>query len=463
MTGGVTFCALVPMRSIPFRVVAVLGLNDSEFPRSEHPVDFDLARGALRRLGDRTLRDDDRYLFLEALLSAREHLLLSYRGQSARDQAEIAPSVVLEDLLAFEQEQLGEAGAKRLVIHHPLQAFSPRYFDGTNDELFSYDASQYEGALGLTPERSEAPLLFSAPLEPARLGDTLELTQLMRFLENPTRYLLNQRLGINLSERAHDVPEREPLELDGLENYKLGSRMVELLLLDKSLQEVVELVNASGVVPDGSLGTLRLEPLLRDARSIVKNVAPIRDAARARLQPVRIPLGSRTVVGALQHLHGDTQLFYYFAARKAKYLVHAWLAHLAACHHHPNTETVIVARSSGAASVERLMPVTDPSAHLEKLLSWYERGLERPLPFFPGPTEAWLTEVSKSGDENKAWSQANSAFRQELNFEPHWQRVFGTRLSLEQLASSNAELHAHFIAMAEDVFTPLLKHKEPVT
>ncbi len=131
MAKGVTFCSMVPLRSVPFRVVAMLGLGDGEFPRQEHAADFDLiAHGTGdRRHGDRSRRNEDRYLFLEGILSARERLIITYTGQNIRDNSELPPSVILSELLDHLARSCERSA---LVVKHPLQAFSQRYFDGSD-------------------------------------------------------------------------------------------------------------------------------------------------------------------------------------------------------------------------------------------------------------------------------------------------------------------------------------------
>jgi exodeoxyribonuclease V gamma subunit len=136
MTGGVTFCAMLPMRSIPFRVVALIGMNDGDFPTAPR---FDLISRNPRR-GDRSLRDEDRYLFLESILSARQYFYISFVGQSIKDNCEIPPSVLVSEFLDSIGTGFTSDGAsieKRLVTKHRLQAFSSDYFTG-NPPLFSY-------------------------------------------------------------------------------------------------------------------------------------------------------------------------------------------------------------------------------------------------------------------------------------------------------------------------------------
>ena len=163
MSGAITFAALKPMRTIPRRIVCVAGLGGEEFPRRHTPLGFDLVAAAPRR-GDRSLRDDDRYLFLETILAARERLLLSYVGRSIKDNSVIVPSVVLSELLehidrGFRSPKEGEGAREALTVEHPLQPFSPRYYDGShgNDgRLFSYSRENCQASRASTAARGQA-------------------------------------------------------------------------------------------------------------------------------------------------------------------------------------------------------------------------------------------------------------------------------------------------------------------
>ena len=148
ISSGVTFCTLLPMRSIPFRVVYVLGMNDGDYPRQEQRPGFDIMEKT-RRLGDRSKRNEDRYLFLESILSAREHFIISYVGRSIKDNTHLPPSVLVSELYdyiqsAYRMEEDGDVG-EHIFWDHPLQPFSPRYFqDG--DKLFSFSKQNYYAA-----------------------------------------------------------------------------------------------------------------------------------------------------------------------------------------------------------------------------------------------------------------------------------------------------------------------------
>lgn len=120
LAGMVNFCTLMPMRAIPFRVVCLLGMNDGAYPRSRPPLDFDLmAMQGCYRPGDRSRREDDRYLFLEALLSAREKLYISYTGRSVRDNSQRVPSVLVGQLRDYLESGWQISGVKSCSIKTP--------------------------------------------------------------------------------------------------------------------------------------------------------------------------------------------------------------------------------------------------------------------------------------------------------------------------------------------------------
>jgi exodeoxyribonuclease V gamma subunit len=219
MSGGVTFCSMLPMRSIPFRVIALVGMNDGAFPRRSSKPGFDLISRFPRR-GDRSLRHEDRYLFLEALLSARDHLYISYTGQSMADNSPLPPSVLvseLQDYLALRYDSGDKTFLGSLITVHRLQPFIQAYFDGTSG-LFSYSSENYRAACVKLGSRNENHLFFPHDLpEPPESMREVTLQDLLHFYANPAAFLLRTRLGINLDHPAEPLKEREPFELNGLD------------------------------------------------------------------------------------------------------------------------------------------------------------------------------------------------------------------------------------------------------
>ncbi|MDA7418381.1 exodeoxyribonuclease V subunit gamma [Xenophilus arseniciresistens] len=234
MTGGVSFCTLMPMRAIPFRVVCLLGMNDGDFPRPSVRADFDLMQGDWRP-GDRSRRDDDRYLLLEALLSAREQLYISWVGRDVRDHSERAPSVLIGQLrdhvaagwrLAGHDDQPG-ALLDALHTEHPLQPFSPRYFTPgapqapALDGLYSY-GREWQAAHGDQAAQADDALLLLPPLQPER---PLSLRQLADFLAQPVDAFFAQRLQVRFDPGEDEAPDEEVFALDGLQNWQLEAEL----------------------------------------------------------------------------------------------------------------------------------------------------------------------------------------------------------------------------------------------
>ena len=208
LSGGITFCSMVPMRSLPFKMVCLLGLNDGDFPRNTKAAVFDLIAKHPKK-GDRARRDDDRYLFLEALISAREMLYLSYIGRDIRNDAEFAPSSLISELLDTIAAMTGKSGrelTEKWVKYHPLQAFSRRYFqkDALSDGLFS---TRQDYADALNQPQAEAQPFFLEVLSQEEPDKTIHQDELISFWRNPVKVWLKKKfkLGSAVSGRRMGV------------------------------------------------------------------------------------------------------------------------------------------------------------------------------------------------------------------------------------------------------------------
>ena len=237
--GAVTFATLMPMRAIPFRVVALLGMNDGDYPRTRVPMDFDLM-GRDYRPGDRSRREDDRYLFLEALLSAREHLHISWVGRSIHDQSERAPSVLVAQLrehlaagwrLEDDEELDREAAAQRLLdaltVTHRLQPFHPDYFtEGNDSRRFSY-AHEWRGQWDRSQAAHAVTHATSPPVLPTWDWEgPLTLQRLADFLKDPVRAFFRSRLGIHFEVDDPVEEDVEPFAIDALRNWQLQDELI---------------------------------------------------------------------------------------------------------------------------------------------------------------------------------------------------------------------------------------------
>ncbi len=210
LMGGITFCGMVPQRAIPFRVIAVLGLNDGDFPRA--PSDGGLDLMARRpRIGDRDVRNDDRYLFLETVMSARDVLHLSYVGEGVRDAKPRNPSTPLAELLNLFDERAGLRGVEREAadrpwqVWHPLQPFDRRYFDASDPRLYSFRTDMAQ--LASDAPRAMQPFFADTSPAPASTSDgpaLVPLSQVLAYYKDPGRQVLRDRLNLRLDALADE-------------------------------------------------------------------------------------------------------------------------------------------------------------------------------------------------------------------------------------------------------------------
>jgi len=400
LVGGVIFCNMVPMRSIPFRVVCLLGMNDSDYPRREVAPGFDLMAAAPRP-GDRSRRLDDRYLFLEALLSARDCLYLSYVGRSVRDNSASPPSVVVSELMDYlEQSFRLETDAEllsQLLIEHPLQPFNRGYFDASDSRLFSYDA----GWLAAADSRAQAvekPFIDTQLPEPETAARQLELQDLVRFLINPSAWFLQHRLGVALAEEEAILEDTEPFDLNGLPAYLLRAEMLQQALQGEEPGELLPLAAARGELPHGEAGTAVFSRLSEEIRQIAERV---RRRAEEVLEPqeVDLQLDGFHLTGWLEGVTPAGLLSYRPGKLKAKDRLRLWVNHLALCALRQQTAAEAPLSLHVAEDQTLILhSVEAPGQLLADLLQAWWQGQCAPLPFFAAASLSF----AESGDLQRA-------------------------------------------------------------
>lgn len=480
LAGGVTFCAMLPMRTIPFQVVCMLGMSDGAFPRAGRTVGFDLM-AQRPRPGDRSRRADDRYLFLEALLAARQRVIITYVGQSIQDNSDLPPSVAVSELLDVLDEGFrARAGSLRqqLVLRHPMQPFSPRYFGADPDpRLFSYAVAYEDGARALHGGRRGKPRieLFDDVLPPPDAEEQarpLELDRLVRFFQQPAAELLKRRLGINLGEWVRDRSDREPMELDQLEQWKAGTEILEHRLDDLPALRSRELLRAMGLLPLGAAGDSLYEAIALDTDPIAAVARRMRVGSRLPNLSLDLSLPTLRLVGQLDRRWPTAMVRAQYGFVRAKHLLDAWIRHLALCALRPDDQaprTVLVGRPTrpGGARVCRLQPVADAEQRLDELARLYLAGQQRPLLLFPRASLAYVQTLRDKHDEAEARLAARGEWADRSFGEgedPHLARIFGDLdplaegFSLLDPSVHSPMLGGDFAALSRRVFTPLLDH-----
>ncbi|MGI2261034.1 exodeoxyribonuclease V subunit gamma [Shewanella sp. GXUN23E] len=444
LAGSVNFCTLMPMRSIPFKIVCLLGMNDGVYPRVQYPVGFDLMAHHGARRGDRSRRLDDRYLFLEALLSARQQLYISYIGHSERDNAERIPSMLVSELLEYCQlcfcpmdvdlnaladadaQALARAGEQaacalldKLLIHQPLQPFDPRLYSDNQDALARSFAPQWCPAAVDTSDAAESPFV-SAPLQSSEgqlLGsqatDELELSSLIRFYRSPAQYFCQRSLKVDLSLELESTEDDEPFALDSLDRYQLQLMMIEDALAREDGEvstALLDRVRADGRLPMAPFDNLLLTQYRRDIAPVVERTRYMRGyeprSAIPKPTPVdiNIPLhhagSSFNLVGRIDELYPKGLVNIRPGTTKPKDLLRLYLCHLCLCAMGMNKPAYLL----DMGHFHALTPIAqeEAKARLQHLCQLYFTGLAQPLPFMAKTSLAWLDAKYDADNEDKS-------------------------------------------------------------
>ena len=464
---GVTFCTLMPMRAIPFEVVCLLGMNDGDYPRGTQRSGFDLiARADQRRPGDRARRDDDRQMFLEALLSARRVLYLSWCGRNTRDDSEQPASVLVSQL----RDYLSNAWSPETVRHrtttHPLQAFSRRYFEegsaittyahewriahqsdlsqASSEQASPSPSQQSDLPFDTTANPAPAPVLeASGPLRAGAAGTgtsddarpALTITALARFVANPVRGFFRERLGAIFDESTPALPDDEPFAIEGLDRHTLieriagdtlsAMRATALVQLSRfeiaaELTRRVERLARAGALPIGGPGE-------RSRTEIVARLAPMLEAWRAarlehpvalRRLPVRFEQTGFVIDDWIDQRFGagsdtDPAIWLELDTRElidrkgpagvlSHRLIAPWIRSLLCAASRLPDHGIVIGRDC----VVRVRPsdADRARADLATLIDFQRQGLAEPLPVAVRTALAWVGSQSK----NPTWAASQT-------------------------------------------------------
>ncbi|WP_446009005.1 exodeoxyribonuclease V subunit gamma [Candidatus Electrothrix sp.] len=457
LAGRVTFCNMVPMRSVPFKVIWLLGMNDMDYPRTQRAPAFDLL-SRQPRLGDRSRRDDDRYLFLEALLSARNHLAISWVGRDQQDNSSLPPSVVVAELRDYINrgwsagEQEGKDGeeeqtaAQMLTVEYPLQPFSRHCFLGCR-KTASY-ASEW---LPQAPASSASSLAFvQAPLPPPEPCEQVDLNRLVHFWNHPVRFFLEQRMGLRSRYEEEVLPEAEDFVLDHLQKYLLSQE-----IMNRQYRERVERdkarpasplyrMQAAGHLPGGRFGQILYREMEQNTAMLVESLESITQE-RADPEDVQLAVDDIMLTGQLTSLYRTGRVSFRPATLKAGDILQLWIQHLVLLLHSPAK----VRPLSVHAALDTMVcfeEVEDPKAELTALLRCYRQGESEPLHFYPKTSYAW----AKARSEAAAWNAARrtwySGFYRGESDDPAYEIALRAQEPLDQRFAELSELFRPVVA-----------------
>ncbi|MBV9714528.1 MAG: exodeoxyribonuclease V subunit gamma [Solirubrobacterales bacterium] len=456
-TGHLTICTLVPMRSVPHRVVCVLGLDDGEFPRRTVRDGDDLML-AHPHVGDRDPRSEDRQLLLDALLAATERMIITYTGNDERTNLRRPPAVPVGELLEAVERTVRaepESAREQVLTCHPLQPFDPRNFSPGRlvpGRPWSFDPQSLAGARALVrPRRPPAPFLAN-PLPPPDPALT-ELNRLVRFAEHPVRALLRDRMGIAVGESLEEISDAIPVELDALAEWSVGQRLLDGVLAGAGLEDCLRAELARGLLPPAELARSPLAAISAVVEQIAARAGPLAGQAPASVSVNLALPGGRSLTGTITGVIGDTLRAVSYSRVRPPGRLAAWVRLLALSAAWPERrfESVLIGRARATArdaqvTFARIPPLAEDAraraelavAHLEVLLDLYARGMREPLPLAAETSAAYAHAVAAGEDGERAARAAwETMFRYDReDRRPEHRLVYGEPIPLARLMAA---------------------------
>ncbi|ELP5899935.1 exodeoxyribonuclease V subunit gamma [Vibrio vulnificus] len=436
MIGKVTFCTLMPMRSIPFRKVCLLGMNDGLYPRSSQPEGFDLmASNPL--IGDRSRRNDDRFLFLEALLSAQDSLYISYVDRKIQDNTNRVPSVLVSELVEYVQKgycldsdfSIDAASAEDSIIRnisfqHSLNPFSPSAFDG---KYQSYASEWVAPSMTLTTKSDiRAESFIAKPLENILFTETssdsrvkLDISELLRFWSLPVKHFFTRRLKVNFDLQAGLTNDEEPFTLEPREAFPVKRQWLENLIenlnkgylqettTDLVFESMLNRFSQEGALPNGGFAYNCLEEIRDSIETLANEVTQV---TTSELLEEKIDLyfeiNSLTVNlhGWARRLYKTGSVYYRAGSLRPQDIMQAWIQHLAVCSNGMELPTYILCTNEQVV----MKPIKKEASNvlLKELVNGYYEGMCSPIPFLPRTSFAAL-QATYSKKDRKFYGDFN--------------------------------------------------------
>lgn len=438
-TGTLTVCTMVPMRSVPHRVVCLVGLDDGVFPR-QGVTDGDdvLARHPLT--GERDSRSEDRQLLLDAVGAATEKLVVTYTGANANSGQPRPPAVPLAELLDALDATTPQPVREQVVVHHPLQPFDIRnVIPGklVPGVPFTFDSTVLKAAKASSSERSEQPKFVSGPL-PAQPHDDVALADLVGFFKDPVKGFF-RALEYTLPWDVDGVSDEISVDVDALEQWAVGDRMLTDMLRGMSPDDARQAEWRRGTLPPGQLGW-RKAGELREQATVLASTALAHRTADPEAYDVDVDLGAgRRLTGTVSPVFDDHLVSVTYSKLDGKHLLASWIPLLALYAQHPDRDWTALcigrARRSTRPSQRGLGQPRQPAVDLLRdLVAIYDAGRREPLPLPVKTSYAWASARLEGGDpEREASFRWKSGMYPAEDQDPAQVRAWGPNAWLKEL------------------------------
>jgi exodeoxyribonuclease V gamma subunit len=476
-TGTLTVCTMLPMRSVPHRVVCLLGVDDGVFPRRVAP-DGDNIINDEEWIGDHDVRSEDRQLLLDAIMSARERFVVIFAGSDPRSGAEIPPAVPIGELLdaldVTARTEDGTAIRTKIIQRHPLQPFDASNFApgglGSRDR-FSFDRANLRALRAASRERRPAvPVFGREPLSDWPLSDRplpdradeelVSLHDLIRFFSHPIRALMYDRAGLAIIRPDESPDEQIPVSLTGLDAWSIGDRLLRLRIAGHEPEALTAAEWRRGYLPPRGLGQRAIRQITDQVEQLVQTAQPFLTDQPAPYE-VQAGVGVVRLTGTVSGVMGDSVVQVSYSKLAAKHRLQAWLRLLALTVTEPGRTWKAV--TIGRLGCSQLGPVeaTWATRVLADLIDLRRTGLREPIPFSPKTSAEYAALRYRDRPPHLYRRQLERLWAEDLD--EAYERFFGSSFDailaqpsiFTEVRGGLAE-PSRFGTLARRVFQPLL-------
>ena len=405
MKGSVTFCSIKPLRSIPFKVVCMAGMNDDLFPRDPGSAGFDLIRKYPAQ-GDRNAKNSDRYFFLESLLSARKYFIVSYSARNVRDSSFNICSSPVRLLTEYLTQKTSETGGGSFFTEtsHPLQPFSKKYFL-KDSPFFTFSGKDYLAyRFSRSVNDTEAQKTDRMSLPPLQGHIETVLDDMVSFFMNPPRVFLSKRAGAAMPYIEKEESDSELFSIDSLSAYLFRKEFLEMHLAGLSAADFRRKMRGTGMSPHGPAGKVLLDSVISDMEPFISKIDGYRNNAVPEKFLFSFPFdtsdGTMTLSGRLDTIYPDSQVFFKPGKTlNSRDIVRWWINHVV-------MNAAGIKKSTHLFTMDKdieIMPLEEPLKYLSDIAGVYIRGLSSPLPVTPFIMQTMTDEMNRGEAQDSAF------------------------------------------------------------
>jgi len=460
LTGKITFCEALPMRGIPFKIICFIGLNENDFPRQDSQAGFNIIASNPRAC-DKSKRNEDKHLFLEALLCVRKKLYISYIGQDIRSAKTLPPSILVSELINYIENGFAMSDnsdiKNHIITKHKLQSFSGDYFNPNNTEkLFTYSTTRFNTAKFFLQKKTKDFAALKLP-DITINNNAVPIDELKFFFSNPSKYFANKCLTVFLPNSFDTIDKSENFGIAGLDKYKLENIIIEKKITLKN-DELNNFIKASGILPYGSIGDAIYTEILLKTDKFFKIIKKITKEKSPTSLNIKIKIKKITLTARVTSIYGEDIIKYRYGKIRPIDKLKAWIDHLILKAAKPN-ETynvkLIGQNPTGKNQItmyafNRNLLQKDAEKIISNLMLLFLQGNKNPLNFFPNASYAYAKKSLQDKEKallfaKKEWQSTEFAKKESDN--PYYKLLFKNKSPLDD----------KFQEYALEIFTPLIK------